>query len=162
MAEPGRPELTEAEYQKFLDDMAPFLKLGHTLNSAVDDAALVQHKGAIYNKYRLGDWFMQKIDAYRATPGILANDIMTKTLMDINERIKQGRPVSEDDYKNVRFMAEKHRTAQPYFVTRTETAEADPAKVGKILDTMETNYDDVGREAKKQMVAIDAPVQNKE
>ena len=42
MAEPGRPELTEAEYQKMLDDMAPFLKLGHTLNSAIDDAALLQ------------------------------------------------------------------------------------------------------------------------
>jgi len=141
-----------------LDDMAPFLKLGHTLNSAIDDAALLQHKGAIYNKYRLNDWFMQKIDIYRATPGVLANDILTKVLMDVNDRIKQGRPVTEDDMKNVRFMAEKHRTAQPYFVTRTETAEADPSKVGKILDTMETDYGFVGSEASKQMVAANTPV----
>jgi len=101
---------------------------------------------------------MQKIDIYRATPGVLANDILTKVLMDVNDRIKQGRPVTEDDMKNVRFMAEKHRTAQPYFVTRTETAEADPSKVGKILDTMETDYGFVGSEASKQMVAANTPV----
>lgn len=160
MAEPGRPELTEAEYQKMLDDMAPFLKLGHTLNTTIDEAALTQHRTAIYDKYRLNDWFAYKIDAYRATPGILANDILTKVLMDVNDRIKQGRPVTEDDMKNVRFMAEKHRTAQPYFVTRTETAEADPAKIGKILDTIETDYGNVGQEASKQMVEVDPPIQN--
>jgi hypothetical protein len=161
MAEPGRPELTEAEYQKFLEDMAPFLKLGHALNTAIDEAALTQHRTALYEKYKLNDWFSYKVDTYRATPGILANDILTKILMEVNDRIKQGRPVTEDDMKNVRFMAEKHRTAQPYFVTRTETAEADPAKVGKILDTMETDYGNVGQEASKQMVAPNAPVQDK-
>jgi hypothetical protein len=76
--------------------------------------------------------------------------------------MKQGRPVSEDDMKNVRFMAEKHRTAQPYFVTRTETAVSDPSKVGKILDTMEvTDYGNVGQEANKQMVAPNTPLQDK-
>lgn len=162
MADIGRPEYTEADYQRWLDEMAPFLKLGHALNAAIDEAALSKHKTTVYEKYRLGDWFSQKVDIYRATPGILANDILTKTLIMVNDRIKQGLPVSEDDMKNVRFMAEKHRTAQPYFVTRTETAEADPQKVGKVLDTMETDYDRIGQQAKGQMVANDAPVQNQE
>lgn len=161
MADPGRPELTEAEYQKCLDDMAPFLKLGHTLNSAIDDAALTQHRTALYEKYKLNDWFSYKIDAYRATPGIIVNDILTKVCMDVSDKIKQGRAITEDEMKNIRFMAEKHRTAQPFFVTRTETAESDPSKVGKILDTIETDYGNVGREASKQMVAHDAPVQDK-
>jgi hypothetical protein len=117
----------------------------------------------IYEKYKLNDWFSQKVDIYRATPGILANDILTKTLMDINDKIKQGRTVTEDEMKNVRFMAEKHRTAQPYFVTRTETAEADPSKVGKVLDVLEgkTDYEQLGQEASKQMVADEQPVQDK-
>jgi hypothetical protein len=162
MAEPGRPEFTDGDYQKFLDDMAPFLKLGHTLFGAMSDAGIIQHKDAIYIKYRLNDWFSEKIDNYRATPGILANDILTKVLLDISDRMKQGRPVSEDDMKNVRFMAEKHRTAQPYFVTRTETAEADPSKVGKILDTIESDYGQLGQEASKQMVEANPSIQNKE
>lgn len=157
----GRPELTEAQYTDFLEQMAPFLKLGHTLNSAINDAALIEHRTALYNKYRLNDWFMHKTDVYRATPGILANDILTKVLMEVNDAIKQGRPVSDENMRNVRFMAEKHRTAQPFFVTRTETAEADPDKVGKILDTMESDYDKVGQKAKEQMVANDPPIQDK-
>lgn len=160
MGEPGRPAYTEADYQKWLDDMAPFLRLGHALNSAIDEAGLTAQRATVYEKYKLGDWFSYKVDAYRATPGILANDILTKVLMDISDRIKQGRPVSEDDMKNVRFMAEKHRTAQPYFVNRQETAPADESRVGKILDTMEQDHDNVGREAKKQMVAAQPPVQN--
>lgn len=158
---PGNQPFNDTDYQRFLDDMAPFLRLGHTLYSAITDANLTQHQTAIYDKYRLKDWFGAKIDTYRATPGIIANDIMVKTLMDINDRIKQGRPVTEDDFKNVRFMAEKHRTAQPYFVTRTETAEADPEKVGKILDTIESDYGQLGQEATKQMVAVDPPIQDK-
>lgn len=160
MAEPGRPAYTDAEYQNWLDQMSPFLKLGHALNSAIEEAALLQHRNTIYEKYRLGDWFSYKVDTWRATPGVIANDILVKALMDINDRMKQGRPVSEDDMKNVRFMAEKHRTAQPYFVNRQETAEADPAKVGKILDTMESDYGQLGQEASKQMVEINPPVQN--
>jgi hypothetical protein len=162
MAEPGRPEYTDIQYTSWLEQMAPFLKLGHTLNGAIDEAALVEHRTTIYEKYKLNDWFSYKVDTYRATPGVLANDILTKTLLDINDRMKQGRPVSEDDMKNVRFMAEKHRTAQPYFVTRTETAVSDPSKVGKILDTMEvTDYGNVGQEANKQMVAPNTPLQDK-
>jgi hypothetical protein len=161
MGEPGRPEFTDADYQKFLDDMAPFLKLGHMLYGAIEDAALVSHKDSIYKKYKLNDWFSEKIDAYRATPGIIVNDILTKVCMDVSDKIKQGRAITEDEMKNIRFMAEKHRTAQPFFVTRTETAESDPSKVGKILDTIESDYDAVGSEARKQMVAHDAPVQDK-
>lgn len=58
-------------------------------------------------------------------------------------------------------MAEKHRSAQPFFVTRVESGEADDSKLGKIIETMEhTDYDDVAGEAQKQMVAINPPVQN--
>lgn len=167
---PGQQPYTETDYLRFLDAMAPFLKMGATINAAVEDANLTEQKATIYNKYRLNDWFAIKIDSLRETPGKLVAYILTKRVMQVDEKIKQGLPVGEDEMRDVRFMAEKHRTAQTYFVTRTETAEADPDKVGKILDTMEmSDYkelgknanDELGREAKKQMVAVDAPIQDK-
>ena len=163
MAENGRPATTDAEYEKYLDDMAPFLKLGETLYHAIEDASLLQHKDVIYVKYRLNDWFSEKIDNYRSYPGKIVNNILTTTMISFKERIAQGLPLTDEDWRNVRFMAEKHRTTQTFFVNRTETAVADPAKVGKILDTMEsTDYGNVGQEASKQMVATNTPVQDKE
>lgn len=154
---------TDTEYQKCIDDMAPYLKMGATLNAAIEDAGIQQHRTEVYTKYRLNDWFAYKIDTLRETPGKMVAYILTKRVMQVDEKIKQGLPVSEDEMKDVRFMAEKHRTAQTYFVSRTETAEADPDKVGKILDTMEapTDYDELGRKAKEQVVANDAPIQDK-
>lgn len=163
MAEHGRPEYTDADFEKMLDDMAPFLKMGETLHHAIEDAGLEKQQATIYNKYRLNDWFSVKIDTYRSYPGKLVNNILTKTMIAINERIAQGLPLTDEDWRNVRFMAEKHRTTQAFFVNRTETAVADPAKVGKILDTMEaTDYGTVGQEANKQMVAPNTPLQDKE
>ena len=159
--EPITRNWTDTEYQKLIDDMGPFLKMGATLNAAIDDAGLLQHRTAVYDKYRLNDWFAYKIDVLRAYPGKLTAYILAKRVMVVDEKIKQGLPVTEDEMRDVRFMAEKHRTSQTYFVTRTETAEADPAKVGKILDTMETDYDKLGQQAQGQVVANDAPVQDK-
>ena len=161
MAENGRPATTDAEFQKYLDDMTPFFKLGETINHAIEDAGLEKHAFVIYEKYKLNDWFSKKIDNYRAYPGKLVNNILTKTMVAINERLAQGLPLTDEDWRNVRFMAEKHRTTQAFFVNRTETAVADPAKVGKILDTMESDYGNVGQEASKQMVANDPPLQDK-
>lgn len=161
MADIGRPETTDEQYQKFIDAMAPFLKLGETLNHAIDDAGLQKNKPLIYNKYKLNDWFLEKIDVLRSYPGKIVNNILANICLDVSEKIKQGRQVTEDEMKNVRFFAEKHRTSQSYFVNRTETATADPAKVGKILDTMDTDYGQLGSEASKQMVADDPLIQNK-
>jgi len=60
------------------------------------------------------------------------------------------------------WFAEKHRTAQPFFVTRTEQVVKDDKEIGKILDVLDTDYGTIGREAKKQVVALNSPVQNKE
>ena len=161
MGKNGRPPTTDSEYQKFIDDMAPFLKLGETLYHAMEDAGLLYHQTLIYDKYRLNDWFAQKIDNYRSYPGKIVNNILTKTMVAVNERMAQGLPLTDEDWRNVRFMAEKHRTTQTFFVNRTDTAVADPAKIGKILDTMESDYGTIGQEASKQMVEDKPPVQDK-
>lgn len=160
MAEPGRPEFTETDYQNFLDAMAPFLKLGETIYHAIEDAGLTQHKGIIYNKYRLNDWFLEKVDILRSHPGKLINNILSKAMIAANERLAQGLPLTDEEWRNIRFMAEKYRPAQPYFVSRTETAVADPDKVGKILDTMESDYAAIGQKANEQVVAANPPIQD--
>lgn len=163
MADAGRPEYTDEQYEKWLEDLAPFLKAGNTLSYAIDKAGLYTHRTTLYEKYRLNDWFSYRVDSFRSYTAELANGIFHKIITNVDERLKQGLPVSEDEMKNVRFFAEKHRTAQKFFVTRNENAEADDNKVGKILDDLEeTDYEYVGQEAKKQMVANDPPIQDKE
>jgi hypothetical protein len=141
---PGRPEYPEEQYQKWFDDLAPFFKLGETLNAAIDDAGLQQHRTTLYEKARLSDWFSDKMESLQAIPGKLANNILVKRLMLVDEKIKQGLPVTEEEMRDVRFIAEKHRSSQPYFVNRQEVAQVDPGKIGLILDDLEATKTDYG------------------
>lgn len=159
----GAPVITELQYQLWLDEMAPFFKMGETLNEAIDDAGLERHRGSLYKKWRLKDWFFHKVSAMQSQVGKLANNILVKTMMLVNEKIKQQLPITKDELDVVKFIAEKHRTSAPHFVNRTETATAKP--IEELLDELEQgedNIDDVASEAKKQMVEANTPVQNKE
>lgn len=160
----GRPVFTEEQYAKWLDDMRPFLRQGSSLYYSMDKAGLLTHMFSIYEKYRAGDWFSQKVDALRATVGELINNVGFRVVERIHNRMIETdgkteiNPIEKDIWKT---MAEKHRSAQPFFVTRTETAEADDSKLGKIIESMDTtDYDDVAREAEKQMVETEPPVQD--
>jgi hypothetical protein len=165
MSAVGRPPLTDDDYRKFLDEMYPFLRAGNTLYYSLDKAGLINHQTAIYDKYRLNDWFAQKVDAWRATIGVLANNIVFKKLEHLQTRIVETdgkHELTRDETEVLKLVAEKHRTAQPFFVTRVENAVVDESTVGKVLDKLETktNYDELGSEIAKQSVETDAPVQN--
>lgn len=157
----GRPAITDEQYLKWLDDMAPYLKMASTLYYAMDMANILQHKTVIYEKYKQNDWFAEKIDAYRRTIGEVANNATVRMMTQIDTKIKQQIPLLKEEISFMQWFAEKHRTAQPFFVTRTEQVVKDDKEVGKILDVLDTtDYEAVGREASKQVVALDAPVQN--
>lgn len=163
--EGGRPEIADEQYQKWLDDLAPYLKLASTLYYASEKAGLEKHYWVIMKKYRLNDWFAQKVDAYRREIGEITNNATVRLMRRIEEKSKQELPLSKDELDFMKWFSEKHRTAQPFFVTRTEQVVKDDKEVGKILDVLEdtkTDYGTIGREAKKQVVAVDAPIQNKE
>lgn len=168
--EPGRPVIAEEQYQKWLDEMAPLLRQGCSLYYAMDKMALTGHQFSIYEKYKLGDWFSKKVDAYRAMVGDLINNVGFKVIENINTRMVETNGKSQMTSEEVqvwRTMAEKHRAAQPFFVTRTETAETDDSKIGKILDNMEsTDYDKLANDARRalegQVVASNPSVQGKE
>lgn len=145
MAEIGNQPLAESEYESFLTDMAPFLKLGESFYGAIVDAGLVKHKTAIYAKYAQKGDFAEKIDLWRSYPGKMANNILVKRLMLVDEKIKQGLPVSEEEMRDVRFFAEKHRSAQPYFVTRQEVAQVEKDDICRILDRLEAPETDYAK-----------------
>lgn len=161
----GRPNITEDQYMQWLITMQPFLQAGNTLYYAMEKTDLLGHSFSIYEKYRSKDWFSQKVDALRRTPGEMANNIVYRLLSAINTKTLEGITPSQltrEELDVIKLVAEKHRTAQPFFVTRTENAEVDPSQVGNILDTIEqSDYGTLGSEAKKQMVAHDSSVQNK-
>lgn len=145
----GRPEYSDEQYKEWLQDLEPYLKKGNSLYYCCNRAGLQPHYASVLRKYRLNDWFCQKVDAYRAYPGELANDTIITALMQIDTKLKTNAgSLTKDDIDILKLVAEKHRTAQPFFVSRQETAEADPSQVGKILDTIETDYAKLGENAK--------------
>lgn len=163
MAEIGRPEYTEDQYKSWLEDMRPFLQLGATLWYSCEKAGITTHYWSILKKYKLNDWFSQKVDTYRSTPGEVVNNALVMLANKASDKVKQDLPLTKEEQDVLKFMAEKHRTAQGFFVNRTETAPSDPSKVGKILDTIEgTDYEQLGQEASKQVVETNTPLQNKE
>jgi hypothetical protein len=158
---PGKPEFTDEQYQAWLSELRPYLEKGNTIYYACEKAGIGSHYDVILRKYKLNDWLSQKVDIYRSRPGELVNDTIATLCYQVMDNIKKSLAVTKDDLDLLKFMAEKHRTSQPFFVNRTETAKADEGKIGKILDTIEeTDYGDVGREAKKQMVAANPSIQN--
>lgn len=162
----GAPETTDEQYRRWIEDMRPYLRMGSSLWYSMEKADLLNHKDTIYRKYRLNDWFCEKVDALRATPGELINNVGFRVIEAAHTRLVETEGKSSltgEEVQVFRTMAEKHRSAQPFFVNRTETAEADPNKVGKVLDILEgTDYEDVGQKATRQMVEANPPVQNKD
>lgn len=144
----GRPEYTDSQYETWLNEMSPFLKIGNSLYFAMDKALLLRHKTAIYEKYRLKDWFSEKIDAYQQFPGEIVNSIFNRLVLIVDEKIKRGELVNNEEWRNLRFFAEKHRSCQPFFVNRQEMTQTNQEDIGTILDNLEkTDYAELGRKA---------------
>jgi len=159
----GRPEYSDGQYQEWLKDLKPHLELACSLYRACIKAGLEYHYKAISRKYNLNDWFCQKVNAYRASFGEDINEALAKETERILEKAKRQDVLTREEIDILKHMSEKHRTAQPFFVTRFETAEAKDEDIGKILDTIEaSDYENVGQQAKGQMVATNAPIQNQE
>lgn len=141
----GRPSITDEQYQKWLDDLKPFLKLGSTLNHAIEKADLHSHRDVLYGKYKLKDWFSDKIDTYRSYLGEIVNNIFAREILNIEETQKQDRPIVEEQWRNLRFFAEKHRGSSPFFVSRQEIAQTVLNKQ-EAMEELEEKYDQMDRQ----------------
>jgi hypothetical protein len=157
MTEQGRPKYNDDQYRTWLEDMAPFLKIGNTLYYAIEKAMLTQHKTVIYEKYRLNDWFSEKIEAFQRYPGEVINSIFYRLVLSVDERVKIGQPVTDEEWRNLRFFADKHRSCQPFFITRQEVAQVEPSNIGMTLDALEqSDYEKLGI---KSAIEIEAKTQ---
>lgn len=153
MGDNGRPEYTDEQYRVWLDEMTPFLKVGYSLYYAMDKALLLRHKDSIYRKFKLNDWFCEKIEAFQRYPGEIVNSIFSRLVLIVDEKVKRGQEINDEEWRNLRFFAEKHRSCQPFFVTKQEVVQVGPDKIGRILDGMEaedtqSNYSELAKQAK--------------
>ena len=152
----GRPPHSDEQYQIWLNEMAPFLQLGNSLYYAMEKANLIRNKDSIYRKCRLNDWFCEKIHAFQSYPGEVVNTIFSRIVFIADEKIKRGEPISKEEWRALRFFAEKHRSSQPFFVQRYEVAQVEPDKIGKLLDEIEvankTDYAKLANEASKSLI----------
>ena len=123
--------------------MTPFLKKGVTLHYAMEKCGLLQHKDLIYKKYREDKDFIEKIDTLRSRIGELTNLIAYDVLENVHLNLTNtnGKYELSKYEENIwKTVAEKHRTAQPFFVTRTEEAKAKKEEFGKVVDPPTINY----------------------
>lgn len=161
---PGRPEISEEQYKLWLEEMRPHLELACSLLRACIKAGLEdKYYSCILGKYKLNDWFAKKVDAYRAQLGENINEALARITNKALDRAKRDEVLTHDEVDVIKHMSEKHRTAQPFFVNRTEQVTPPEGQVGKVLDILEgSDNEDVGRQAEKQVVATEPPIQNKE
>lgn len=156
----GKPPTTDEQFKSWLELMEPFLKNSNSLYYSMKRASIESHKKAIYGKYAKKDWFGEKIDELRREPGELVNDAIVTQVRQIQEKIKRGEHVSNEENKLMMFYAEKSRSAQPFFVNRQETATAKP--IEEVLGELEREdtINDVAEEAAKQVVETNPPLQD--
>lgn len=161
----GRPAYADEQYLRWLDMMRTWLEMSSSLYHAACSAGLESHYNVIRRKYALGDWFSVKVDALRAKPGELGNEAEVRSIRQILDRVKREEPLNRQEVDLLKHFNEKHRSAQPFFVTRVEAAPSDPKDVGKVLDILEgevSNYEQLGSEAQKQILATNTPIQDQE
>lgn len=153
----GRPSIADEQFWAWLDDMRPYLRQGQSLWFAMDKCGLIVHKDAIYEKYRSDVEFSEKIDKLQATVVELNNAVIFKTIQSVHDRIIEmdGKaPIDPQEAKIISLVAEKHRSSQPFYVSRTETAPADDKRFGKVINevpTIEYNVPDEPKEAPKDV-----------
>jgi len=161
----GRPAYNDEQYLFWLESMRPWLENASSLHYAAQCAGIQQHYRVIAKKYAEKGWFSAKVDAYRSQPGEIGNEAEITLVRQINDKVKRKEIVTRQEIDILKHFNEKHRSAQPFFVTRAEVAQADPKDVGKVLDVLESeesDYEQLGSQAKKQILAANAPVQNQE
>jgi len=145
----GRPSYTDNQFELWLEDLKPWLKAGNTISYAIDKAGLDMHRTTLYEKYRLNDWFSDKINRFRALPGELVNEFFYKEVLRVYEKQKIGQVFTKEDYDVMKHFSEKHRTSHPFFIQRYEIAQVEPDKIGQILDNLERPKSDYAKLAEE-------------
>lgn len=159
----GPPSFSDQQFVIWLEDMRPFLRQGMSLNYSIDKAGLTNHRTAIYDKARLKDWFNEQISRLQATITDLNNSAIFKIVDRVHARLAENSSAGIDpqEAKIMALVAEKHRTSQPFWVTRNETADAKDEDFGKIIETPTIEYVIPKEEGKKdETESTDQPTES--
>lgn len=132
----GRPEISADQYRDWLEDMRPFLENASTLYYACRKAGIEKHYGIILKKYNEKGPLYEKINALRGELGELANESFARLIRKIADKTKRDEALTEDERKILEHFTKTHRTAQPFFVNKTETSDSNKKDkdLGKIID----------------------------
>jgi hypothetical protein len=155
----GDDKVAEEQFKFWLDEMRPHLELANTLYRAMQKSGLLNHQTVIYEKYRVGDWFAQKVDTYRLLPAENVNEIYTRLIENINNKVKKDIPMTDQEVKILEHWTKTHRTAQIFFVNRTEVrTKEDDKDVGKVLDDIgSSDYGELGNRAAAALNSTNEP-----
>lgn len=156
----GRPSISDEQYQLWLNELKPYLELSSSLYGACIKAGLENHYDSILRKSKLNDWFFKKVDAYKASFGESINEGLARETLRIVEKTRKGELLTRPEIDVLKHMSEKHRAAQPFFVSRQEVTSTivEPNKIGDLLDDLETKnqrerdkYNEVGENARMEL-----------
>lgn len=159
----GRPSISDEQYQLWLSELKPYLELSSSLYGACIKAGLESHYRSIARKYEQNDWFCQKVDAYKASFGESINEGLARETLRIVEKTRKGELLTRPEIDVLKHMSEKHRAAQPFFVSRQEVTSTivEPNKISDLLDDLEAKnqrerdkYAEVGEQARKAAEAM--------
>lgn len=159
----GRPSISDEQYQLWLNELKPYLELSSSLYGACIKAGLESHYDSILRKSKLNDWFCQKVDAYKASFGESINEGLARETLRIVEKTRKGELLTRPEIDVLKHMSEKHRAAQPFFVSRQEVTNTivEPNRISELLDDLEAKnqrerdrYKEVGEEARKSLEAM--------
>ncbi len=132
----GRPATDEKQLWQWLDDMRPFLRQGCSLSYSMDKAGLMSHKNVIYRNYAQNQEFREEIDRLQSLISDLNNSVVFKTIENLHARMIESTKIvpTSEEVRVMDLIASKHRTSQPFWVSRTETAEAKDKDFGKVVN----------------------------
>lgn len=151
----GRPAYDDDQYEIWLKELRPFLEQGKSLYRSIELSGLLTQKTTLYEKYKLNDWFSEKIAAYQKVLGEKINDTFVSLIEDIFGKVKRGEKLTDQEAKLLMFGAEKHRSAQPFFVNRFETAAGRP--VEEVIDALEQKGDETIDDVNENLKAGENP-----
>lgn len=187
--EPGRPALTTTELENILHKLEPHIKAGLSVPKAcnLEDIPV----STVYKYINENVNFMERIEAFKGFKAKLISNIFMHRLLKINDKIAivekirakmdeledvnqkklfldmiEGLDINGNDWGFLQWLALNDKSLRDEYGARQEITGKDGEPVSSILDKLEkpvkTDYAKLGLEARRQMVALDAPIQNQE
>lgn len=106
----GRPSLTKEDKDEILTEIIPYLRLGNSLNSAIQSAGLSSKKSQIYELAANDDYFMEKIEQAKAFLKKCVNGVFGKRVIAISAKFDTTGKLEYYDENFLKWFAINNKT----------------------------------------------------